>query len=150
MLVEIRNLTQSEIDEALVKKAVEAVLKAEGAENGEVSIAFLGPGRMRKLNKTFRGKNKVTDVLAFAEEKIPFEGFRIGRPEKVRGLGEIIICPRELKKNEKRFKAGFDQEMARVLIHGVLHLLGYDHEQTEEKAKEMENKEEEYLKQIKE
>jgi len=117
-MVEINNLTTVSIDEEFLKKVAEKVLEGEKAK-GELSIALVGQGRIRELNKKYRGKNRVTDVLAFPSN----------------GLGEIVICLREVKKNAKRFGSSFEKELATCLIHGILHLLGYDHEKMEEKQK---------------
>lgn len=148
-MIELRNLTTVQVEEGFVKKIVKEVLKKEQvAEEPETSVAFIGPGRMRKLNRTYRKKNRVTDVLAFPESKVKFEKFKIGPTQKVKGLGEIVVCLREVKKNARKFGASFEEELSRVLVHGVLHLLGYDHEKSKEKAEEMKNKEERYLEAI--
>ena len=145
-MIEINNLTETKVDGAGVKKIVQKVLDGEKAgKKADLSIALLGPGRMRKLNKQYRKKNTITDVLAFPDKEIPFEKFKIGRAKECQGLGEIVICLRELKKNAKRFGKTFEQELARVLIHGVLHLLGYDHEKSADAAKKMQEKEQKYL-----
>ena len=144
-MIEINNLTTNKIDEDFLKKVAEKVLKEEGREEN-LSIAFIGQGRMRKLNRKYRGKNRVTDVLAFPASKVLFEKFKIGPAQKMEGLGEIVICLREVKKNAKRFNTSFKEELIRVLIHGILHLLGYDHEKDEIAAKKMEEKQNYYLK----
>lgn len=146
-MIAVNNLTEVEIDEDWAKKVIEEVLKVE-KRNGDVSLAFIGPGRMRKLNKKFRGKNRVTDVLSFPEFEVPFEKFKIGELKKTKELGEIVICPREARKRAKRENLLFEKELARLLVHGLLHLLGYDHEGSKEKAEEMREKEEGYLKEI--
>jgi len=145
-MIEINNLTTNQIDEEFLKEVAKRVLKKEGRVKVELSIALIGQGRMRKLNKKYRGKNRVTDVLAFPETKVLLEKFKVGPSQKVQGLGEIVICLREVKKNAKRFNSALETELARVLIHGILHLLGYNHEISEEKAKEMEEKQNYYLK----
>lgn len=166
-MIEINNLTTVSVNEETLKRIVDRVLKGEKIKKEiELSIAFIGSGRMRKLNKKYRGKNKVTDVLAFPESEIMFEKFpafvegyggssetshkggKIGAKKKIRGLGEIVICPREVKKNAKIFSTSFEKELANVLIHGLLHLLGYDHEKGEREAKEMQKKQNHYLKTI--
>lgn len=147
MAVELNNLTENQIDQHFVKKVVEKVLTAEERpQESDVSIAFVGPGRMRKLNKAYRQKNRATDVLAFPESKVALEKFKIGPTKEVKGLGEIIICPREVKKNAKRFNTAFEKELTRVVVHGILHLLGCDHEKSEKEAKRMEEKEMAHLK----
>lgn len=145
-MIEINNLTENKVDESFIKKMIKQVLKGEKVkEEPALSIAFLGPGRMRKLNKTYRKRNRVTDVLAFPESKVKFEKFKLGPTQKVKGLGEIVICLREVKKNARKFEATFEKELARVLIHGILHLLGYNHEKSDKEAKAMEEKEKKYL-----
>ena len=145
-MIGVNNLTRNSIDEEFVRQIIQKVLDGEDVkEEIELSVAFIGSGKMRGLNKKYRGKNRVTDVLAFPESKIIFEKFRIGPFKKVKGLGEIVICTREVEKDARRLKRSFKQELSRVLIHGLLHLLGYDHQKGEKKAKEMEKKQEQYL-----
>jgi len=144
-MIEINNLTTNPIDEDFLKKIVSIVLEGEKiVKEVELSIAFIGPGRMRKINRRYREKNRVTDVLAFPESKILLEKFKVGAAKKVQGLGEIVICLREVKKNAKRFNSSSEKELVRVLIHGTLHLLGYDHEEAKE-AKKIKEKEDFYL-----
>ena len=139
-MIEINNLTTNPIDEGFLKKIAEIVLEGEEKGEADLSIALIGPGKMRKLNKRYLGKNRVTDVLAFGKnQKFPII------PKSKLGLGEIVICLREVKKNAKKFKSSFEKELARVLIHGILHLVGYDHEKNEKEAQKMEEKEKYYL-----
>ena len=134
-MVEINNLTTSpRTDEGFLRRVAEKVLEEENKKEADLSIALVGQGRIRELNKKYRGKNRVTDVLAF--------------PDKEIGLGEIVICLREVKKNAKRYGLTFEKELSRVLIHGLLHLLGYDHEISEKKTKEMEEKQNYYISRI--
>jgi len=131
-MIEVNNLTTIKIDEEFLKKIAQKVLEREKKENKNLSIALIEQGRIRELNKRYRGKNRVTDVLAF--------------PTRELGLGEIVICLREVKKNAKRFSSVFEKELVRVLIHGILHLLGYDHEKSDAQAKKVEEKQNYYLK----
>ena len=147
-MIEINNLTTVSIDGEFLKKVAEKVLEKENKKDSDLSIALVGQGRIRELNKMYRGENRVTDVLAFPGE-ITKKGKFTFPLEKIAGLGEIVICLREVKKNAKNFDSTFEKELAQVLIHGILHLLGYDHEKSEEKAKEMEKKQQYYLSLIK-
>lgn len=74
--------------------------------------------------------------------------FKVGPTQKIQGLGEIIICLSEVKKNAKKFNSSFEKELNRVLIHGILHLLRYDHEKSDEEARKMEEKEKYYFSKI--
>ena len=131
-MIEINNLTTNPIDEEFLRKVAKKVLKDENKGGADLSIALVGQGRIRELNKKYKRKNRATDVLAFPDQNL--------------GLGEIIICLREVKKNAERFKSSLEKELARVLIHGILHLLGENHEKSEKQAKKMEIKENHYLK----
>lgn len=145
-MIEVNNLTTNEVNEALIKKIIKGVLSKENINtDSNISVAFIGPGRMVKLNKVYRGKNRVTDVLSFSGSKVGFGKFKIGPTEKMQGLGEIVICLREVTKNARKQSSDFDTELKKIVIHGVLHLLGYDHEKSETEAKKMERKEESYF-----
>jgi len=156
-MIEINNLTTNPVDEDFLEKIAEIVLESEPAfakatagkgERLDLSIALIGPGRMRKLNKRYLGKNQATDVLAFGQNqksKIKNQKFPIPLEN---GLGEVVICLREVKKNAKRFGESFEKELAICLIHGILHLLGYDHEKNEKEAEKMEAKQKTYLNQL--
>ncbi|MCD5397224.1 MAG: rRNA maturation RNase YbeY [Candidatus Pacebacteria bacterium] len=144
-MIEINNLTTNEVDNVFLEKIIDKVLKEElGNSEYEISLALIGEGRMRAINKRYRGKNKVTDVLSFSEKRTGREKF-ITHLKDTSGLGEIVICLREIKKKTRRDHSSYEEELARVLIHGVLHLLGYDHEKNEQEAEKMREKEEYYL-----
>lgn len=147
-MIGINNLTTISIEEEFLRKVAQKVLEGESKKSSDLSIALIGQGRIRQINKGYRGKNRVTDVLAFPETKILKEKFKVGPLKKIEGLGEIVICLREVRKNAKRYSSTFEKELTRVLIHGILHFLGYDHEKSRIKAKKMEKKEQYYLKQL--
>lgn len=84
---------------------------------GELTVVFLSEARMKKINKQFRGKNKATDVLSF-------EGTEIN------SLGELLLCFPVLKRQAKDAGHGPADETLYMLIHGLLHLLDYDHERS--------------------
>lgn len=147
-MIEINNLTTGDVDEEFLRKVAEKVLEEESRKEAELSVALISSERMRKLNRRYRGKNRATDVLAFPESKVLLEKFKVGIAQKTENLGEIVICLGEVKENAKRFNSSFETELAYVLIHGILHLLGYNHEISEQKAKKMEEKQNYYLSQL--
>ena len=138
-MIEINNLTFTEVKKSYLKKVVRTVLKGEEKKDSYLSIAFIGALRMKKLNNKYLKRNYPTDVLVFLEKET--------YPE-INNLGEIVICLQVVKRNAKKFNLTFEKELSKVLIHGVLHLLGYDHEKSAKKAKEMEKKENYYLKKL--
>ena len=149
-MIEINNLTASFIDKELLKRVAQIVLKGENKKEADLSIVFVGEGRIKKINRKYRKKDRVTDVLAFGqsqESKVKSQKFPI-LPKKELELGELVICLSEVKKNAKSSNLDSNEELARVLIHGILHLLGYEHEKSEKKVQEMERKQEHYLSQI--
>ncbi|MDO8668891.1 MAG: rRNA maturation RNase YbeY [Candidatus Buchananbacteria bacterium] len=88
------------------------------------SLAFVDSKTIKRLNKKYRGQDKVTDVLSFEED---FKNF-VNVPIDRKYLGEIVICVPQAKKQAKDIKCSFKNEIARLLIHGLAHLSGYDHE----------------------
>ncbi len=137
-MVEINNLTSYPVNKNFLKKIAREILRKEKRKNLELSIAFVNKKKIKELNRKYRGKNIATDVLAFPELKLP--------KTKVKNfLGEIIICPQEVKKNSEIFKTNFRKETINCLIHGILHILGYDHEGYLKEAKIMDKKQEYYL-----
>jgi len=162
MRLEIRNFTQNKIDKRFFQKITEVVLGLVAKEkktelgkldNVEISLAFVGDGRMRKLNKIYRGHNRVTDVLSFGNKPIisyltkAFPCLKknqelefIEVPDNIKQLGEIVICYSRAKKQAKRANHSLERELTILLVHGILHLLGYGHKEGEE-AEEMERME---------
>ena len=129
-MVEINNKTRSRIDLSLVKKVVEKFLKYYNIKN-DISIAFVGDVTMRRLNKTYRSREEVTDVLAFPGE----DDF----------LGEIIIDWAQIRRQASRYDLSEKKELIFVLVHGLLHLLGYE-DKTERERREMIELGEKFLK----
>lgn len=141
-MIEINNLSRSRIEEKFVRQICEQVLKGEEANNKNLSLAFVSGARIKELNWQYRQKKGLTDVLSFSEKEIP--GWPKNR-EPFSFLGEIIICPEAVRKNARRLKNDFKKELARVVIHGLLHLSGYKHEGNEEEARRMRARENYYL-----
>ena len=138
-MIEINNLTAFDINESFVKKIVKGILKKEKNKTEfEVSIALVSPEIIKKINRAHLQRNRVTDVLSF-----PIAGLK--DPFQKKNLGEIIICPQKVKKNSQNYKTDFEVEFSRVLIHGALHLLGYNHEGSAKEGERMEKKQNFYL-----
>jgi probable rRNA maturation factor len=109
--VEVENRSGAEIDEAAAVELAQRVLGAEGIEDGELGLAFAGPEEIRALKRDHLGIDEATDVLSFPldrREEIPD-----GLP---RALGDVVICPQVV-----------GEAWRAPLVHGLLHLLGYEH-----------------------
>ncbi len=119
------------VDRLWLRRAVKTVLDAEKiAEAIEVGLLVTGDTTVRRLNRDYRGLDRTTDVLSFAMENRAGDGF-VSPPDSVRHLGEVIISyPQAVIQAQDQGHAG-EREVAILAVHGILHLLGYDHEQPE-------------------
>ncbi len=111
------------------------VLNRLEKKNWEISLVFTNDQYIRKLNKEFRGIDSATDELSFNQN----EGENNFGADELNYAGDIVISLETLKKNSLVFDVPEDQELQRLLIHGILHLAGWDHEtnNTDEKMIEL-------------
>jgi len=119
------------VNERWLQDVARAVLSAEGKLNAEIGIVITGQDKIRELNKNYRGKDLPTDVLAFAfadASSVPFPAANDG----VEHLGEVIISVEQAAVQAKRHRHSVGREVAVLLVHGILHLIGYDHNETED------------------
>ena len=100
----------------------EKALQAIGSRKQEATIVFVGDEAIRKLNRQFRGQDYVTDVLSFPSEAEPFE------IENGSQLGEVVISVQRAAAQAKEHGLSFSDEVRQLILHGLLHLCGYDHE----------------------
>ncbi|OGH71863.1 MAG: rRNA maturation RNase YbeY [Candidatus Magasanikbacteria bacterium RIFCSPLOWO2_01_FULL_43_20b] len=112
---------QSALTDAEIKRLAKKILSQFKSLAKNLSIQFVGEKKIRGLNKKYRGVDKVTDVLSFG-----LEG---------RDLGDIFICFSQIKKQAKIYQVEVKEELARMITHGVLHLLGFDHQKKVEERK---------------
>lgn len=104
---------------ALVRSAVVAVLDGEGVGNADFTVTSLSSQRMRVLNQRSFGKDRATDVIAF------------GLPHVGRIVGDVYLCPSAARRAARDFEVTEQEEIVRLVVHGILHVLGYDHPQGE-------------------
>ena len=109
------------------------ILDAVGESNAELHIELIGDHRMQRLNREYRGKNVPTDVLAFSQREAA------GRRSSL--LGDVVISVHAALRQANARHHSVDEELAVLLIHGILHLCGYDHEQGEPEARRMRRRE---------
>ena len=125
-MIEINNLTTISANYDFLKKVAKIVLNKKKLD---LSIVLVSPAKIKELNRKYRKKNTITDVLSFLYDY----------------SGEIVICLKKVRENAKKFGFPFKTELARVFIHSILHLLGYDHEKSKKQINIMEKKENYYL-----
>ena len=131
----------------LLREAIETTLDFEDFQNVcEVSVTFTDNEGIRELNKKFRQIDKPTDVLSFP--LFDFEGECEEPPidEIISNLGDIVISLERAKEQAEEFGHSFKREVAFLTVHSMLHLLGYDHERSEEEDREMRSKQSEIMK----
>lgn len=122
MSIGIFNKTEEKIDKSFVRKVVKHTLKKMEAEKSEVNIIFVGLEEIHEINKTYRNVDRPTDVISFALEDT--EDVTI---YEERVLGDIYICLDKVHEQAKEYGHTEIREMAFLIVHGLLHLLGYDH-----------------------
>lgn len=140
------------VPEELLQKMTEAAEYAVESENMhnldkkrcEISVTFVDLDEIHELNKQYRGVDKPTDVLSFPQ----FDDLEEEIPEVCEiCLGDVVICEQKAREQAEEFGHSFGRELVYLFTHSVLHLLGYDHMEDDEK-KAMREREEEIMKQI--
>lgn len=120
------NITITEDMKDLIEKSIKAVLKVEELDDDvEVSVSFVGDEEIRELNRDYRGVDKSTDVLSFPMD----DEFIIDN----RILGDVIINTRRVMEQAEELGHSHERELSYLTVHSVLHLLGYDHMEDEDK-----------------
>ena len=133
------NFPISDSLEEKLNKALSYIFKEEGITDSSINLKILTDEDIKELNKKFRNKNTTTNVLSFSNEDVS---------KSITGnLGDIAISYEFVKRESKEHKKNFDDHMIHMLVHGVYHILGFDHENNE-MAAQMENKEIKLLKKI--
>ncbi|HVE55255.1 MAG TPA: rRNA maturation RNase YbeY [Pyrinomonadaceae bacterium] len=133
-MVEIfNNQRKIKLDPSIFQTFAESAIKQiHEAENKTANIAFVSDRKMRALNNEFRGKNSTTDVLSFPFEADEFEDLSV--PSALADgfssnfLGDIVISLEQAQKQAAENDLDFETEIKQLILHGILHLCGYDHE----------------------
>jgi len=107
-----------------ISRATRTLLAATGRPQASLSLSFVGDAAIRRLNREYRGKDRSTDVLSFSAGKNPQEL-----------LGDIVISLDAAERQAAAYAASLDAEVRRLLIHGLAHLLGHDHQRPAEAAR---------------
>ena len=129
------NLKKQRPPAARIRASLRMLMGSAGLRDAEVSVLLTGDRAMRTLNRRYRGKDRTTDVLSF-----PLRGGTFSRVQR-RLLGDIVICLPVAARQARAAGETLLDEIDRLLVHGFLHLLGYDHEQSGREARRMEERE---------
>lgn len=145
---------------ALVKRAITAALAYEQFEGmAEVSVTFVDNEAIRELNRDYRGKDAPTDVLSFPlfEDEEDFDDGFVLPPDMEEdeedatspiAIGDIVISVERARAQAEEYGHSFERELAFLAVHSTLHLLGYDHERSEEEDAEQRRRQKEILSSI--
>lgn len=128
--LEINNVTKSPLRDSFLRLITRKTIEKSGSDflkkkNISLSVAIVGKKEIRKINRKYRRKNQVTDILSFPE----YRGARQMKAAKERDLflGELIICYDDIKDYAQKQGIAVKKELANVVSHGMLHLLGFGH-----------------------
>ncbi|MDA8082423.1 MAG: rRNA maturation RNase YbeY [Nitrospiraceae bacterium] len=121
-----------------IKRDLNRALLSLGLQRSELSIVFVGDAEMRKLNRLYRQIDRTTDVLSFPLTETGFP--RPGDP-----LGDIVVSMPKATAQAAEYGVSLRDEILRLLVHGLLHLVGYDHERNTYQKRRMQKKERELL-----
>lgn len=129
-----------------MKKALSVILAKEGIdeEGAEVSVSFVTPEEIQTLNRDYRNVDRVTDVLSFPQFDSVDDLIDMQEETGVAELGDVVICMDRAKEQAEEFGHPLEREVIYLFVHSILHLLGYDHMEEEEKA-EMRVREDEVM-----
>ncbi len=136
MPIYYRNATRKHrLSQRALVATTRALLAAAGYSGASLSLSLVGDAAIRRLNREHRGKDRATDVLSFPLYE-PFEAPKPkgSAPEEVL-LGDIVVSVDTALRQARAYDAPLAREIERLLIHGILHLLGHDHEIEAERAK---------------
>ncbi|MFL6229748.1 MAG: rRNA maturation RNase YbeY [Pyrinomonadaceae bacterium] len=110
------------VDEERWRQLAERVLRKIGVKDADATVAFVSDRAMRELNRRWRGRRGTTDVLSFPADQEAWE------QGEGRTLGDVIISVERAAKQAEENGLTLDEEIAQLILHGLLHLCGYDHE----------------------
>lgn len=143
-MILIKNFTRHKFDRRHLDKIADKTLRAIKVKKPvEISLVIAGEKRIKLLNKKYRGIDKITDVLSFGNEETENKDVKnksvkpakfINPPGDTLYLGEIFICYPQAEKQARRKNYSVKKELSILLIHGILHLAGYDHKEEYEKS----------------
>jgi probable rRNA maturation factor len=128
--VQIEEPFEASVSSDRLKFAAEATLEAEGLSTGELTLVISDDEAVRALNRDYLGIDAPTDVLSFGGESPEF----VSSPTEDDYLGDVVIAYPQAKKQSSAAGHPVEAELTLLVVHGVLHLLGYDHARSQDKT----------------
>ena len=126
-------LRRTRFDQLCLARLAQAVLSSVGEKKADLGILLVGDRSMRRLNRDYRKKNRTTDVLAFPMREGPGPSSAL--------MGDVVISVPTAAQQARQLGRSLDEELTILLIHGILHLCGYDHERNNREARRMRQRE---------
>jgi len=126
-------LRRTRLDQLCLARLAQAVLSSVGEKKADLGILLVGDRSMRRLNRDYRKKNRTTDVLAFPMREGPGPSSAL--------MGDVVISVPTAAQQARQLGRSLNAELTILLIHGILHLCGYDHERSNREARRMQQRE---------
>ena len=126
-------LRRTRFDQLCLARLAQAVLSSVGEKKADLGILLVGDRSMRRLNRDYRKKNRTTDVLAFPMREGPGPSSAL--------MGDVVISVPTAAQQARQLGRSLNAELTILLIHGILHLCGYDHERSNREARRMQQRE---------
>jgi rRNA maturation RNase YbeY len=126
-MILIKNDQTFPVDTQNLEKNAQTILNTLDYADFDISIILVTPQEMQNYNNQYRDKDNVTDILSFPYHQISVGERIVPEIEEDKNLGDIIICPEFVDDDLARWQMNFDERMNVLLVHGICHLLGYDH-----------------------
>lgn len=123
-LIDSDNFLTKSMKKHILKNTEEILNHLDMPDNTEICISVIDDIKMREFNKNYRNIDRTTDILSFPQNIMPNNNL----------LGDLVISYNTAERHSKKYRISMEKELTKLLIHGILHLLGYDHKKKKETA----------------
>ena len=131
-MIHYRNAARArDVDSRALTAAAKRLLDAVGESDASLSLSLVGDAEIQAINREHRGKDRPTDVLSFSLDGESEPAPKVGAPERL--LGDVVISVETARRQAADYDATLQDEIYRLLIHGLLHVLGHDHREAGER-----------------
>ncbi len=134
MAVLVRSqLRRARFDHSRLVRLAQTILSSVGEKTASLGVLLIGDRSMRRLNRQYRKKDRTTDVLAFSMREGPGPSSAL--------MGDVVISVPSAARQARQLGRSLDEELTALLVHGIVHLCGYDHERSNREARRMQQRE---------